>query len=1063
MQNKGAVKFFVIAFALVCIFQLSFTFFTSNVEKNARKFSNNDAISKMAKDSAKGDPAREKLLFDSLKKAKESYYLDSMSNVVVFNLGFRKYTYKECKDREINLGLDLKGGMNVTLEISVVDIIRAMANNTKDVTFNKAIDQAIEMQKTSQKDFLTLFADAFKTIDPNAKLSSPNIFGTTDLKDRISYNSTNEEVLKVIKTETDGAIDRTFNILRTRIDRFGVSQPNIQKLSTAGRILVELPGIKDPLRVRKLLQGTAKLEFWETYDYKDVYGFLEAANKKLASIVLKSDTNKVDSTKLTAADSLAKLDKKGEKKDLKKDAKKEVVKAKVDTADKKSLVDKKLAEKKDNKPGDKAKKGEQSFEEYAKENPLFAYLKPAVVQDEKGQYFPNKGPRVGYTAGMDTAKVNVLLHLASAKGIFPKDLKFLWSVKPVDKGGTTFELIAIKVSNRDGKAPLGGEVIVDARQDFGQNNSNEISMSMNSEGAKVWKRLTAENIGKSIAIVLDDYVYSYPTVNGEIPNGRSSISGAFTLEEAKDLANILKAGKLPAPARIVEEAVVGPTLGQEAINAGLMSFVFAFIGVLLYMSLYYNRAGHVADVALFANVFFLFGVLASIGAVLTLPGIAGIVLTLAMAVDSNVIIYERMREEERMGKGARLMVKDGFHHAYSAIIDGHVTTILTGIVLYTFGSGPIQGFATTLIIGLVLSLFTSIFVSRLVFEWMLNKNMKITLGNRFTDNIFLHTKINFIGLRKKLYVVSGVIITIGIISLIIKGLSFGVDFKGGRTYIVRFDKDVKTEDIRTSLANVIGDAPEVKTFGPNNQVKITTKYLIESNSPATDSIVESKIWQGLKSQFPNNTYEQFSTHKSVGQKTVGILSSQKVGPTIAKDLVYSAYMAVFFALIIIFIYIAIRFKNWQYGLGGVISLAHDTMMIITAFTLLHGIMPFNMEVDQSFIAAILTIIGYSIMDTVIIFDRIREYNILYPKRELSININGAINSTLGRTINTSGVTLVVLITIFIFGGEILRGFVFALLLGVIVGTYSSVFNATPVAYDIIKWGERRKAAKLLKK
>lgn len=1051
MQNKGAIKFFAIAFALVCIFQLSFTFFTSNVEKNARNYANSDAISKIAKDSAKGDPAKEKSLFDSLKRVKESFFLDSMSNVVVFNLGVRKYTYKECKDREINLGLDLKGGMNVTLEISVVDIVRAMANNTKDVTFNKAIALASEAQKTSQKDFLTLFAEAFKTIDPKAKLSSPSIFGTSDLKDRINYNSTNEEVLKVIKVETDGAIDRTFNILRTRIDRFGVSQPNIQKLSTAGRILVELPGIKDPNRVRKLLQGTAKLEFWETYDYKDVYTFLETANKKLASIVIKDDSTKSDSTKVGAKDSIAKLDKK--------DAKKEVVKEKVDSSDNKSLVDKKLADKNGSKPGDKAKKGEQSFEEYAKENPIFAYLKPAVVQDEKGNYFPNKGPRVGYSAGMDTAKVNILFHLASAKGIFPKDLKFLWSVKPIDKGGTTFELIAIKVSNRDGKALLGGEVIVDARQDFGQNNSNEISMSMNSEGAKIWKRMTAENIGKSIAIVLDDYVYSYPTVNGEIPNGRSSITGGFTLEEAKDLANILKAGKLPAPARIVEEAVVGPTLGQEAINAGLLSFIFAFIGVLLYMSLYYNRAGHVADVALFANVFFLFGVLASIGAVLTLPGIAGIVLTLAMAVDSNVIIYERMREEERMGKGSRLMVKDGFHHAYSAIIDGHVTTILTGIVLYIFGSGPIQGFATTLIIGLVLSLFTSIFVSRLVFEWMLNRNMKITLGNRFTDSIFLHTKINFIGLRKKLYVVSGVIITIGIISLFVKGLSFGVDFTGGRTYIIRFDKDIKTEDIRTNIEKVIGEAPEVKTFGPNNQVKITTKYLIENNTLATDSIVEAKIWQGLKSYFPNTTFEKFSTHKTIGQKTVGILSSQKVGPTIAKDLIYSAYMAVFFALIIIFIYIAIRFKNWQYGLGGVISLAHDVMMVITAFTLLHGIMPFNMEVDQSFIAAILTIMGYSIMDTVIIFDRIREYNILYPKRELNLNINGAINSTLGRTINTSGVTLVVLITIFIFGGEVLRGFVFALLLGVIVGTYSSVFNATPVAFDIIMWGKRRKELK----
>ena len=607
---------------------------------------------------------------------------------------------------------------------------------------------------------------------------------------------------------------------------------------------------------------------------------------------------------------------------------------------------------------------------------------------------------------------------------------------------------------------MDGTVITNARGEYGQNKAEaEVEMSMNGEGAKIWDRLTKANKGRCIAIVLDNTVCSAPTVINEIANGASQITGRFTIEEANDLAIILRSGVMPAPARIIQKTVVGPSLGKEAINAGLLSFVIAFIGVLLYMWLYYNRAGLVANVALFTNVFFLFGVFASMGLVLTLPGIAGIVLTLAMAVDGNVIIYERMREEVRAGKGERMVVKDGFWHAYSAIIDGHVTTILTGIVLFLFGTGPVKGFATSLIAGLLLSLFSSIFIARLMFEWMLNRSIPITLGNRFTINAMTKARIDFIGLRKKMYVISGIVISIGIISLFVQGLDPSIDFTGGRTYIVRFDRSVETSTLRASLIKPFESAPEVKTFGEGgNQVKITTNFLINDRSPKSDSIVNRKLFEGVKGFYKTPiTYEAFTLQDE--SKKVGLLSEDRVDPVISNELIWKAFMAVFFGLIIIFIYIALRFKNWKYGLGGVVSLFHDTLVVITMFTLFWKIMPFSLEIDQSFIAALLTIIGYSIMDTVIIYDRIREYKKLYPSRTLDVNINDAINHTLGRTINTSGITIVVLVVIFIFGGEILRGFIFALLVGVITGTYSSVFNATPVAYDIIQLTERKKNKK----
>lgn len=1045
MQSKGAIRFLAIAFALVSLFQLSFSYCTRTVESDAVEYALDSNADSMARALAKGDAAKEILLVDSIRSRMEQHYLDSMSNEVIYNfLWIRKYTYKDCKQKEINLGLDLKGGMNVTLEISLPDIVRALSGNSQDPAFNKAIDRAREMQRSSDQDFLVLFERAWNEVNPGGKLASVFVVG---LKDRINFNSTNEEVMAIIRSEADDAIDRTFNILRSRIDRFGVTQPNIQKLSTTGRILIELPGIKEPERVRKLLQGTAQLEFWETYEYKDVYAYMEQADKKaLAAINGAADTvalpdgdttlvaDQTD-TEDVAADTLTSLTDSNET----------------------SLIDKVAGD-----TNSDTGKDNQSFEQYAREHPLLAYLQPALVQDESGNYFPNQGPVVGYCQIYDTARVNAMMKLPEVKAVFPREMRFVWTVKPVDEKSSTLQMIALKAS-RDGSAALGGDVITDARQDFGQNNSNEISMSMNSEGAQIWKSLTANNIGKSIAIVLDNYVYSFPTVQSEIPNGRSSISGNFTLEEAKDLANILKAGKLPAPTRIVEEAVVGPSLGVEAITAGLWSFLIAIIFIMMYMILYYNRGGLVANIALMVNVFFLMGALASLGAVLTLPGIAGIVLTMGMAVDANVIIFERVKEEIRAGKGSRLALTDGYKHAYSAIIDSNVTTLIAGIVLYVFGSGPVQGFATTLIIGILSTLFTAIFISRLVFEWMLNRNWKTSYWNNVTKNFFTNVQIKWVESRKKLYILSAVLILAGGASMLVRGFSAGVDFAGGRTYVVRFDKDVKATEIRLALRQTFGEDMEVKTFGPDNQVKITTKYMVNDDGPEVDSLIESKLYEGLKPFYTvPMKYEDFVS-STAENKEIGKLSSQKVGPTIADDIKIAAIWAVSIALILIFVYVAIRFKRWQWGLGALLALVHDSIIIISLYSLLYGIAPWSMEIDQTTIAVLLTIIGFSVNDTVIIFDRIREFRTLYPKRELNLNINQAINSTLGRTINTSGTVAVALLAMLIFGGEIIRGMNFALLVGIIIGTYSSIGIATPLAYDLISIIEKRKLKKLAKK
>lgn len=994
MQNKGAIRLFAILLGLICVYQLMFTYKASQVEKAAKVFS-------------KGD------------KHKEQAYLDSMQSEVVYNLlGLKKYTFKEVKALELGLGLDLQGGMNVTLEVSVVDLVRSLSNFSKDSTFTAAIQLAKKKQLSSQEDFVTLFGKSFEEIAPNAKLAS--IFNTIELKDRIKYNSTNAEVLNVLRKETKIAIDNSFEIIRTRIDRFGVAQPNIQQLQTAGRILVELPGVDDPKRVRKLLQGTANLEFWETYDNSEVYPYLAQANQKLVEILAlqsKASTTKADTTaaKKAAAGTSNTLLKEMEGK------------TKTDSA----------AVNKDTK----------------RQYPLFSILSPRTNQ--QGQLYP--GAAVGLAHFKDTATINSYLKMDQIKALMPHNLAFKWTAKAEDKKGNIFLLIAIKVTGRDGRAPLEGDVITDARQDYADMGSRpEVSMTMNSTGAKVWARLTKDNVGKSIAIVLDGYVRSFPNVNGEITGGRSSITGLESVEEAKDLANILKSGKMPAPAVIIAEDVVGPSLGQEAITSGFRSFAIAFMLVLGYMLFFYSRkAGMAANIALLVNVFFQIGVLASLGAVLTLPGIAGIVLTMGMAVDANVLIYERVEEEIMAGKTVRMAVKDGYNAAYSAIIDGHVTLLLTGIVLYLFGSGPIRGFATTLIIGDLFSLFTAIFISRLIFERQLDRNKEITFTTGYSKNWLRHVNIPFIEKRKIFYTLSGVMITASLISFGIRGFDKGIDFKGGRTYVVRFDKDVKVDDIKNALSPVFNSTPDVKTYGNKNQVRITTGYKIEESSTDVDNKVEELLYEGLKKSgfIGDVSADTFSK--------VNLQSRQKVGPTISDKLTWDAVKAVLFSLVLIFIYILLRFDSWQFSLGCVTSLAHDATITMGVFSLLYGFLPFSLEIDQSFIAAILTVIGYSVNDTVIIYDRIREFRHLYPKRGLAQTMDHAMNSTLRRTFSTSLTVLIVLFAIFLFGGTSIKGFAFALLIGIGVGTYSSVFNAAPIVYDTITQSKKFKKNKSL--
>ena len=998
MQNRNVIKIFAIIFAIVCLYQLSFTWVANGVE--------DDAVAYAAD------------FNEDEREIKEKFYLDSISSEEVYDIVLTSYTYAECQQREINLGLDLKGGMNVTLEVMVVDVVKALSNQNKDETFNAAIANTLKAQEDSQDDFVTIFGREYEKLAPAANSGLSALFSTPDLRDKVQFSSTNLEVIEVLKIEVEDAISRSFNILRSRIDRFGVTQPNIQRLETAGRILVELPGIKDPERARKLLQSTAQLEFWETYEYSELFQGLESANaflRETAEVVAVEEGVEVETTEVAVL-----VEQEDATEDLTSDLLAEI---EADTLAADSAAN------------------SLSFEEFAAENPLYAVLYPNV--DQQNQL--NPGPVVGFCAVKDTAALNVYLKDDAIRKFFPVDVKFAYTVKPYDPDGKFVQLVALK-SDRNGKSAMEGDVVTDAVQVFGQfASSAEVSMEMNAEGAKQWKRLTAENIKKSVAIVLDGYVYSYPTVQAEIAGGRSSITGNFTVNEAKDLANILKSGKLPAPARIIEEAIVGPSLGEEAISSGLTSFIFALLLVLAYMIFYYNGAGVVSNIALLANIFFIFGVLSSLGAVLTLPGIAGIILTIGMSVDANVLIYERIREELSNGKGLRLAIEDGYNNAYSSIIDANVTTLLTGIILYTFGTGPIKGFATTLIIGILTSLFAAIFITRLVISYRLNKGKTISFATKLTEGAFKNINIDFIGKRKRFYILSSVIVLLGIGSLVTKGLNYGVDFVGGRTYVVRFDDTVNNEELRSALTAVFVDAdglnytPQVKTFGDDNQVKVTTSFMIESNEITTDLIVESKLSEGLSTT--GLEYE--------------IMSSQKVGPTIADDIKDAAVWSVFFSLLVIFLYILVRFRKWQFSLGAVVAVFHDVLIVLSIFSIFYGILPFSLEIDQAFIAAILTIIGYSLNDTVVVFDRVREYMNDNKKKGVHELINGALNSTLSRTINTSLTTFCVLFIIFIFGGEVIRGFMFALMVGVVVGTYSSLFVASPIMLDTIKKKEEK--------
>ncbi len=995
MQNKGLVRFLAVCLAVVCAFYLSFSFVTAHYNNAAEEYANGD-------------------------KSKEYQYLDSIATQKVW-LG---YTLKECREKEINLGLDLKGGMNVTMEVSVPDILNALSGYNTTKNFTEAMALAKENQKSSGADFVTLFVEAYNTVDPNAQLAT--VFSTFDLKDKVTLTSTNEEVEKVIREEVEGAINNSFNVLRTRIDRFGVVQPNIQRLEEQGRILIELPGVKEPERVRKLLQGTANLEFWETYELNEIFPQLMQLNSAFAQLNAATEA-----------------------------ATEEVV-AEEEAATEEAAVEDLIAQ------ADSAAQAEadqaEALENYKKENPLFAILNPSV--DASGRAY--QGPVVGTVAYTDTAAVGAILRSQQAKTILPRDLKLCWTVKAIDEAEMYYQLVALKVVNRDGRASLEGDVITDARADFSQTGGAyaNVSMSMNAEGAQAWARITKDNIGKSIAIVLDGYVYSFPTVQNEITGGNSQITGNFTVEEAKDLANTLKSGKMPAPARIIQEDVVGPSLGQAAINNGMISFIIAFCLVLLYMIFYYGLIpGLIADAALLCNVFLLLGILASFGSVLTLPGIAGIVLTMGMAVDANVLIYERIREEMAAGKNLKKAIAEGYSNAISAIVDANVTTFLTGLILATLGTGPVKGFAVTLMIGIVSSFLTAVFISRLLLERYADRKdaKELPFTTAITKNWFKNTHIDFIKARFAGYIISGVLIVVGILGLMPgvmqSELNYGIDFSGGRNYVIRFAEPVEPEEIRELLEDEFdGTAATVTTIGNANQVRVSTKFGVDSESETIDDEIEARLYKGLQEKLGADvTLEDFTENY--------ILSSQKVGPSIADEILRKAIWATIFALLVIGLYILIRFRNIAFSLGALLGLTHDALIILGAYAILWKWMPFSMEIDQSFIAAILTIIGYSINDTVVVFDRIREYNTLYPKHDRRSTINGALNATLSRTFSTSMSTLVVVLAIFIFGGETIRGFIFALMMGIIVGTYSTWFVAVPLSYDFSNLFARRKAKK----
>ena len=992
MQNKGFVKVFAVLLTLVCVFYLSFSFVTRHYTNKAKEIAN-------------GDPKV------------EQDYLDSLSNekVMLWN-----WTLKQCREMEISLGLDLKGGMNVILEVSVPDVIKALADNKPDEAFNNALATAAKQAVNSQDDVITLFIREYHKIAPDAKLSE--LFATQQLKDKVNQKSSDAEVEKVLRAEVKAAVENSFNVLRTRIDRFGVVQPNIQSLEDKmGRIMVELPGIKEPERVRKLLQGSANLEFWETYTAREVLPAMQSADAKLRVILAEGTTADTDTIEAVLTEATP------------------VEKKTVSAAD--SLA---AALKGDVTAEDKSA---ANMEEIKKQYPLLSILQ----LNSSGQ-----GPVIGYANYKDTADINKYLAMPEIKADLPKDLRLKWGVSPseFDKKGQTFELYAIKSTERNGKAPLEGDVVTDAKDEFDQYSKPAVSMTMNSDGARRWAQLTKQNIGRSIAIVLDNYVYSVPNVNSEITGGRSQITGHFTPEQAKDLANVLKSGKMPAPAHIVQEDIVGPSLGQESINAGIFSFVVALILLMIYMcSMYGFIPGMVANCALILNFFFTLGILSSFQAALTMSGIAGMVLSLGMAVDANVLIYERTKEELRAGKGVKKALADGYSNAFSAIFDSNLTSIITGIILFNFGTGPIRGFATTLIIGILVSFFTAVFITRIVYEHFMNKDkwLNLTFTTKISKNLMTNTHFDFMGTNKKSLIIVSAIIVVCIGSFAIRGLSQSIDFTGGRNFKVQFENPVEPEQVRELISSKFGDANvSVIAIGTDKKtVRISTNYRIEDEGNNVDSEIESYLYETLKPVLTQNiTLETFIDRDN---HTGGsIVSSQKVGPSIADDIKTGAIYSVVLALLAIGLYILLRFRNIAYSIGSIVALSCDTIMIIGAYSLFWGILPFSLEIDQTFIGAILTAIGYSINDKVVIFDRVREFFGLYPKRDKRVLFNDSLNTTLARTINTSLSTLIVLLCIFILGGDSIRSFAFAMILGVVIGTLSSLFIASPIAYNMMK-------------
>ena len=992
MQNKGFVKVFAVLLTLVCVFYLSFSFVTRHYTNKAKEIAN-------------GDPKV------------EQDYLDSLSNekVMLWN-----WTLKQCREMEISLGLDLKGGMNVILEVSVPDVIKALADNKPDEAFNNALATAAKQAVNSQDDVITLFIREYHKIAPDAKLSE--LFATQQLKDKVNQKSSDAEVEKVLRAEVKAAVENSFNVLRTRIDRFGVVQPNIQSLEDKmGRIMVELPGIKEPERVRKLLQGSANLEFWETYTAKEVLPAMQSADAKLRVILAEGTTADTDTIEAVLTEATP------------------VEKKTVSAAD--SLA---AALKGDVTAEDKSA---ANMEEIKKQYPLLSILQ----LNSSGQ-----GPVIGYANYKDTADINKYLAMPEIKADLPKDLRLKWGVSPseFDKKGQTFELYAFKSTERNGKAPLEGDVVTDAKDEFDQYSKPAVSMTMNSDGARRWAQLTKQNIGRSIAIVLDNYVYSAPNVNSEITGGRSQITGHFTPEQAKDLANVLKSGKMPAPAHIVQEDIVGPSLGQESINAGIFSFVVALILLMIYMcSMYGFIPGMVANCALILNFFFTLGILSSFQAALTMSGIAGMVLSLGMAVDANVLIYERTKEELRAGKGVKKALADGYSNAFSAIFDSNLTSIITGIILFNFGTGPIRGFATTLIIGILVSFFTAVFITRIVYEHFMNKDkwLNLTFTTKISKNLMTNTHFDFMGTNKKSLIIVSAIIVVCIGSFAIRGLSQSIDFTGGRNFKVQFENPVEPEQVRELISSKFGDANvSVIAIGTDKKtVRINTNYRIEDEGNNVDSEIESYLYETLKPVLTQNiTLETFIDRDN---HTGGsIVSSQKVGPSIADDIKTGAIYSVVLALLAIGLYILLRFRNIAYSIGSIVALSCDTIMIIGAYSLFWGILPFSLEIDQTFIGAILPAIGYSINDKVVIFDRVREFFGLYPKRDKRVLFNDSLNTTLARTINTSLSTLIVLLCIFILGGDSIRSFAFAMILGVVIGTLSSLFIASPIAYNMMK-------------